>query len=222
MRLTSPCFSPIDNNHRYLRKFVFVFIDLILINIKPNKELAELLKKGDMVAFDTIYERYCRRLYAFILKYVKQKEDTEEIVQEVFIKIWEAREKINVYASFESFLYTIAYNSTISLLRKKVNETKYFDYLKTVSQVNQPEVINEIYYRDIQTRIQELLDQLTPRQREIFKLSREEGLTHAEIAGKLNISVRTVKNQMTTTLTFLKSNIDNSLMINTLFFFLFL
>ncbi|MGV8138831.1 MAG: RNA polymerase sigma factor [Mangrovibacterium sp.] len=193
-----------------------------MTNTNPNKELAGLLKKGDMVAFDTIYERYCKRLYAFVLKYVKQKEDTEEIVQEVFIKIWEAREKINLYASFESFLFTIAYNSTISLLRKKVNETKYFDYLKTVSRVNQPEVINEIYYRDIQARIQELLSQLTPRQREIFKLSREEGLSHSEIAVKLNISVRTVKNQMATALAFLKSKIDNSLMINALFFFLFL
>jgi RNA polymerase sigma-70 factor (ECF subfamily) len=64
-----------------------------LDKIKSNQDLLKLLRKGDMKAFDTIYERYCSRLYGFVLRYIKQKEDAEEIVQEVFVKIWEAREK---------------------------------------------------------------------------------------------------------------------------------
>ena len=88
-------------------------------NLKSNKELLLLIQKDDKVAFFHIYERYYRRLYGFVLKYVKQKEDTEEIVQEVFVKIWESRSKIDAYSSFESFLFTVAYNATVNTLRKK-------------------------------------------------------------------------------------------------------
>lgn len=176
-----------------------------------------------MVAFDTIYGRYCKRLYEFVIRYVKAEPDAEEIVQEVFIKIWEYRDKIDIYSSFESFLFTISYNSAISLLRKKVRENKYFEYLKSLQNVDQVyELTDEIYFRELNSRMQFLLKELTPRQREIFQLSREEGLTHNEIAKRLGISVNTVKNHMVTVLGFLKSNIDNGSIINVLFAYLFL
>ena len=71
-----------------------------------------------MKAFDIIYKKYSRRLFGFVFRYVKQETDTEEIVQEVFIKIWQSRENINIYSSFESFLFTIAHNATVNLLKK--------------------------------------------------------------------------------------------------------
>ncbi len=188
-----------------------------------NKSLVDLLKKGDMAAFDAIYERYAKRLYGFVLRYIKQEEDAKEIVQEVFITIWETREKIETYYSFESFIFTIAYNSTISLLRKKISESKYIDHLKSLQYLESDDnVTNEIHFQEINEQVQKLINQLTPRQREVFKLSREEGLTHKEIAEKLNISTNTVKNHLVSTISFLKSNIDNSLIVNLLFVSLFL
>jgi RNA polymerase sigma-70 factor (ECF subfamily) len=176
-----------------------------------------------MVAFDAIYEKYCKRLYAFVIRYVKQEEDAEEIVQEVFIKIWENRKKINIYASFESYLFTITYNSAISLLRKKVHEKKYLEYLYSVqTEETSVELTDEIYFNELNNKMQSLLNELTPRQKEIFLLSREEGLTHEEIAKKLGISVNTVKNHIVSVLSFLKSNIDNRLIVNALFICLFL
>ena len=176
-----------------------------------------------MAAFDAIYERYAKRLYGFVLRYIKQEEDAKEIVQEVFITIWETREKIETYYSFESFIFTIAYNSTISLLRKKISESKYIDYLKSLQYLESDDnVTNEIQFKEINEQVQQLINQLTPRQREVFKLSREEGLTHKEIAEKLNISTNTVKNHLVSTISFLKSNIDNSLIVNLLFVSLFL
>ena len=190
---------------------------------KSNKELLLLLRKGDRVAFYNIYERYCKRLYGFVLRYIKQEDDAEEIVQEVFVKLWEARDKIDVYTSFDSFLFTIAYNTTMSLFRKRIKEKKYLEYLKSVQQVQSaPNVIEEIHFNELNANVQSLLDQLTPRQKEIFKLSREEGLAHGEIAKRLGISVNTVKKHMTNTLTFLKTNMDNSLIVNLLFVCLFL
>ncbi|GAB1454678.1 RNA polymerase sigma-70 factor [Draconibacterium sp.] len=190
---------------------------------KLELNVLELLKKGDILAFDAIYEMYCRRLFCFVLKYVKQKVEAEEIVQEVFVKIWESRHKIDVYASFDSFLFTIAYNSTISLLRKRVTEKKYIDFLISQQQeyiVNDSSV--EIQFNELNDKVQLLLNELTPRQKEIFQLSRVEGLTHEEIAKKLNISANTVKNHMVTVLSFLRKSLDNNLLVNLLFISLFL
>ncbi len=192
-------------------------------NTKANKELVKLLKKGDMAAFDAIYNTYCHKLHEFVIGYVKKEEDAEGIVQEVFIKIWNARGKIDVYASFESFLFTIAYNSTMSLLRKRVSEAKSREYLKSQQQINTADqVIDEIQFKELNDKVQSLLKQLTPRQKEIYLLSREEGLTHKEIAQKLSISENTVKNHLVSIMKYLKSHIDSSMAINLLFLCLFL
>jgi RNA polymerase sigma-70 factor (ECF subfamily) len=189
---------------------------------KSDKDLLLLIQKDDKVAFYNIYERYSKRLYGFVVRYTKLEADAEEIVQEVFVKIWESRNKIDVYSSFETFLFTIAYNTTMSLLRKRSSEKKYLDHLKTIQVNNSPDLIDEIHFNELKEKVQSLLNELTPRQKEIFQLSREDGLTHDEIAKKLNISVNTVKKHMVNTLAFLKSHIDNSLLVNMLFICLFL
>ena len=192
-------------------------------NLKSNENLIKLLKKGDMIAFDEIYEKYCRRLYGFVFHFIKQEADAEGIVQEVFIRIWESRKKIDSFTSFESFVFTIAYNTTINLLRKKVNEKRYLEFLKDRQQISSTnEIIDEIHFKEINENIQNLLKRLTPRQREIFLLSREEGFTHSEIAKKLNISPNTVKNHMVSVLSYLKTNLDSTLIVNALFVSLFL
>jgi RNA polymerase sigma-70 factor, ECF subfamily len=190
---------------------------------KSNKELLLLLQKGDRVAFYNLYERYSKRLYGFVLQYVKVDTDAEEIVQEVFIKIWGKRKTIDVYSSFESFLFTIAYNATMSLLRKRVTENKYLAYLQSIQQVNETtEQTAELYFNELNEKLKSLLNELTPRQNEIFLLSREEGLTHEQISQKLHISVNTVKKHISNTLSFLKTHLNNDLIVTTLFVHLFI
>lgn len=176
-----------------------------------------------MKAFDIIYKKYSRRLYGFVFRYVKQEVDTEEIVQEVFIKIWKSREKIDVYSSFESFLFTIAHNATVNLLKKRATEQKYVEHVKSLQRIDETyELTDEIHYKELRQKLQRLLKELSPRQKEIFQLSREKGLSNKEIAEELGISVQTVKNHLVTTLTFLKSKLDNGLLISGLFICLFL
>ena len=192
-------------------------------NSKSNTELVKLLKKGDRVAFYNIYERYCNRLFGFVLRYIKVEADAEGIVQELFIKIWESRNKLDAYTSFESFLFTIAYNTTISLLRKRVNEQKYLKHLKSIQQIQKaPDLTDELQLNELNEQIQTLLEELTSRQKEIFQLSREEGLTHEEIARKLDISLNTVKKHMTNVLSFLKANLGKDLIVGALYVCLFL
>ena len=188
-----------------------------------NTELLKLLKTGNMSAFDIIYKKYSRRLYGFVFRYIKQETDTEEIVQEVFIKIWKSRDKIDVYSSFESFLFTIAHNATINLLKKKATELKYIEHVKSLQCIEETyELTDEIHYNELIDKYQNLLDKLSPRQKEIFQLSRETGLSHKEIADRLGISANTVKNHLVTTLSFLKNELDNGLIISGLFVSLFL
>jgi RNA polymerase sigma-70 factor (ECF subfamily) len=176
-----------------------------------------------MKAFDIIYKKYSRRLYGFVFRYIKQEADTEEIVQEVFVKIWQSRDKINIYSSFESFLFTIAHNATVNLLKKRATEQKYVEHIKSLQQVDETyELTDEIHYKELKQKFLGLLNELPPRQKEIFQLSREEGLSNKEIAEKLGISVQTVKNHLVTTLSFLKSKLDNGLLISGLFISLFL
>lgn len=153
-----------------------------------------------------------------MLRYVKQETDAEEIVQEVFIKVWENQSKIDVHASFESFLFTIAYNATISLFRKRITEQKYLEHLKSIQQTDvAPDFTDEIHFNELNKKVQALLNKLTARQKEIFRLSREQGLSHREIAEKLDISVNTVKKHMANTLSFLKSHIGKDLIAWLLF-----
>ncbi|MEN6453196.1 MAG: RNA polymerase sigma-70 factor [Prolixibacteraceae bacterium] len=188
-----------------------------------NTDLVKLLKNGDMSAFDIIYKKYSRRLYGFVFRYVKQEADAEEIVQEVFMKIWQSRDKINIYSSFESFLFTVAHNATVNLLKKRATEQKYVDHVKSLQHIDESyELTYEIHYKELKQKFQGLLSELSPRQKEIFQLSREEGLSHKEIAEKLGISVHTVKSHLGTILSFFKSKLDNDLLVSGLFVCLFL
>lgn len=133
-------------------------------NSPSNREFVRLLKKGDMVAFDALYNNYAYKLHEFVLRYLKQEADAEEIVQEVFIKIWESRERIDIYQSFEAFLFTIAYNTSMSLLRKRLSETKSREYLKSLQSAGYVENgIEELQYRELNQQVQALLQKLTPR-----------------------------------------------------------
>ncbi len=190
---------------------------------KSNNELVRLLQKGDMTAFDAIYQQYGRRVSGFVFRYIKQEADVEEIVQEVFVKIWVNRHKLDADASFESYLFTITYNTIISIIRKRVNEKKYVEHVKSLQRHNYVDnTIDDIQYKDLNTKVDLLLNQLTPRQKEIFLLSREQGLTHKEIAAKLNISSNTVKNHLVTTLSFLKSKLAKEMILGVLYVSLFL
>ncbi|MBN2817759.1 MAG: RNA polymerase sigma-70 factor [Bacteroidales bacterium] len=191
--------------------------------VKSNTELLILLQRDDKVAFYHIYERYSKRLYGFAYRFVKQESDAEELVQEVFLRIWETRHKIDAYSSFESLLFAIAYNATMSLFRKRLSEKKYVEHIQSLQQFKKaPDLIEEVQFNELNEKVQSLINKLTPRQQEIYQLSRESGLSHQEIAQKLNISPGTVKKHISNILSYLKANLDSSLMINLLFLSLFL
>jgi RNA polymerase sigma-70 factor (ECF subfamily) len=122
-----------------------------------------------------------------------------------------------------SYIFTIAYNSSIDLIRKRINNSKYLEYLKNSAVINvSPTIISQIEFNELKTQAEKLIDNLPERQKQVYLLHREEGLTYIEIAEQMGISKNTVENHMVKALKYLRQNMDNSLLINILFVSLFI
>jgi RNA polymerase sigma-70 factor (ECF subfamily) len=159
-------------------------------------------------------------LYRFALGYLKSEAEAEELVQEVFTKIWEKRADLKRELSFKSFLFTIAFNIIRRHFRTKANLSEYF---KT-GVISEPDMqtSQKITYDSLYQYITELVNQLPERRKEIFIKSRFEGLSIKEIAEKLKISHKTVENQLTDALKFIRTNLNRDNIPVILFFFLFI
>lgn len=170
-------------------------------------ELVERLHNGDVEAFDQIFERYGSRLFGFALKYLKSKEETEGIVQDVFLKIWENRKILKKESSFKSYLFTIAYHDICKLFRRKQIQLKLSDeILKTANPKLNLE--DEVDYNFTLEQVNKLIEKLPEKQRIIFEKSRKEGKTTKEIAKEMNLAPGTVDNQISATLKFLRKNLS--------------
>lgn len=186
-------------------------------------ELLTRLKNGDMLAFDRVYELYSHKLFSFVFKILKNEAEADDIVQEVFLKIWESRHKLEDYKLLNSYIFTIAYNNSIDLIRKRINNTKYLEHLKNSAVINStPNVISQIEFNELNIQAEKLIANLPERQKQVYLLHREKGLTYPEIAEKLGISKNTVENHMAKALKYLRQNMNTSLLINLLFISLFL
>ncbi|OFX62077.1 MAG: hypothetical protein A2066_01630 [Bacteroidetes bacterium GWB2_41_8] len=176
-----------------------------------------------MLAFDRVYELYSHKLFSFVFKILKNEAEADDIVQEVFVKIWESRQKLEDYRLLNSYIFTIAYNNSIDLIRKRINNTKYLEHLKNSSVINvTPNLISQIEFNELNSQADKLIANLPERQKQVYLLHREEGLTYPEIAERLGISKNTVENHMVKALKYLRQNMDNSLLINMLFVSLFI
>jgi RNA polymerase sigma-70 factor (family 1) len=185
-----------------------------------ESQLVKSLAGSNILAFNALYKGYSNRLYRFAYGYLKSKGEAEELVQEVFLKIWDKRKDLKEELSFRSFLFTIAFNMIRRHFRTKVQLNKYFQTLKSEDQDNI--TVQNINYNSLHKYITELVDLLPDRRREIFIKSRFEGLSIQEIARELNISHKTVENQLSDAIKFIRTRINNESLAILLFFILFI
>jgi RNA polymerase sigma-70 factor (ECF subfamily) len=182
-----------------------------------EKLLVQQLIAGNEKAFRKIFDTYHKDVYAYSRSMLKISELAEEIVQDVFLNIWLHRERINPDLSFKSYLFTIARNLTYNMLNKAVTDRKLREevFYNSVKEHNPTEA--QIVEADYEIIKMKAIDQLPPKRKQIFKLSRDEGMSYEEISKKLNISVSTVKGQMSKALAtirdFLYQHGDLSLII---------
>ena len=165
-----------------------------------EKELVTRLINGDEEAFCELYADYKNRLIYFAMKFVKSHEFAEDIFQDVFASVWQNRCFIDPEQSFSSYLYTIIRNRVLNLIRNIHQEEKLKNHILSQSIDCDQEAGSKILFDDLKLIIDKSLDTLTPRQRKIFRMSREEDMSHREIADKLNLSIYTVQEHISLSL----------------------
>lgn len=191
------------------------------MNVTEN-ELVERLKKGDLEAFDKIYGIYAGKLHAFGMRYLKSAAEAEELVQSVFLKLWENHRRIDLSLSFRSYLFTIAYNDICKLFRRQSYLQKYV--LETLHENRQSTSATEegTEYQSVLGEVQRLLGTLPESQRKAFILSKIEGKTSKEVATLLGLSPGTVDNYISGALKMLRGKITGKNLPVILFITLFL
>ena len=162
------------------------------------------LRQGDVDSFDTLFLNYSNKLFWFVYGYLKSKEEAEEIVQDVFLKVWDQRHGLDEKRSFSSYLFTIAKNQVFNVLRKKVSEKKYLTFQLNTAEAAHNPVEKELRFREIEKISNEAIEKLPPRRKMVFLLSRDKGMSYQEIANHLGVSIKTVENHMSLALKFLK------------------
>ena len=186
-----------------------------------NTILVEKLRKGDIESFDLLYDRYAGRLHYFGMKYLKSEEETEELVQTVFLKVWEYRRNLKKDSSFKSYLFTIAYNDICKVFRKKYYHQKYVSDILNENPQPFAEIEKGFQCKSVLERIQEIIEKLPERQKVIFRKSREEGKSSREIADEVGLSPGTVDNYISQSMKFIISGLHNEILPLVLIFALF-
>lgn len=183
-------------------------------------KLLKNLIQGDVLSFEEIYKKYNRKIYSFSLRYLKNKEDAEGIVQEVFLKLWEHSSKLKKDSNLNAWLFTVTFNAIRKHFRKLAGEKKHLDgYARQMDKEN--EEISETEYYDLLEKATHLIDKLPPQQKKVFLLRREKGLSSAEMAEELKLSRKTVENHLNRARSFLKKAMMEEGLLSILFYWLF-
>jgi len=186
-----------------------------------DKQLVIQLKNNEVEAFDLLFRKYSEKLYSFSYSLLKNNEDSKEIIQEAFVRIWEKRKEIDSSKSFKSFLFTISYNLIIDQLRRKLKEREYRDFLARYFESEKFELNTNIDYDTIIEKVRNAVAELPEKRKQIYILSRELGFSHKEIAEKMNIAVKTVENQINLALKHIKHRLGKDIMAFLLFISIF-
>ncbi len=190
------------------------------ISDKESK-LVKNLSRGNILAFNTLFRDYSSRLYHFVYGYLKSDVESEEVVQEVFTIVWEKRRRLKEGLSFKSYLFTIAYNIIKKHFRKRSYLIEYFNTAIIEDDLD-IDTLQEIDYVSLQGYITDLIEKLPARRKEIFIKSRIDGLSINEIADSMNISHKTVENQISTALKYIRNCLKKEKLLVILFFALFI
>lgn len=161
-----------------------------------NMDLLMKLRKGDEAAFIKIYNQYRSKIYTYAYQLCKSSDIAEEIVQEVFIKIWQKREQLNLELSFNAYIKKITLNHVLNYLKKAARERALQEQISHTIETSSNRTEDHILEKELRQIYDEAIARLPQQKKIIYQLCRLQELSHDEIALKLNISKNTVKNHM--------------------------
>lgn len=180
--------------------------------LMDEKDLLKRISQGDEAAFTEIFHYYGRRIWLFVTQKTKSETIADEIVQEVFLKLWQKKDTVTEIDNFSSFVYTIATNKTYDYFRKVARDSRKLEGLwRQLQEVAACNTVEEtIDFHESMEIINEAIDQLPPQRKKIYLLNRMEGLSYEEIARELDISKNTVSNQLVEATKFIRAYIKGA------------
>ncbi len=178
--------------------------------LQNEKDLFYRLSQNDKGAFTLIFDHYEPRIYPFLLRITKSETAAEEIVQELFIKLWTLRAEADKIENPRSYIFRMATNKALSHLRSLSKTTKLMQHVAGNTATARNITQENIDYKQTEDIINKLADQLPTQQQKVYKLSRQQGMSNEEIAEQLHISPSTVKNHLTEALRFIRERLQQS------------
>ena len=172
-----------------------------------ERELVRRLSEGSEEAFNLLFRQYEKRLYAFAIRLLPHAEDAEEVVQEVFYKVWKNRALLDEDKCFKSFIFTVGKNYIYNLLSKRVSQSTYQHYMESEKLSYASTTEDAFQLHELQTNIQRIMNTMPEKRKKVFVMSRFEGLKNHEIAEQLGISLSTVENHINKALKALKQKL---------------
>jgi RNA polymerase sigma-70 factor (family 1) len=183
------------------------------LNTYYEPALLKQVAEGSANAFQQIFDNYRRRCFTYSYKLTGSREAAEDILQDVFLKVWTRRETLPEIENFSAYLYRMVHNQSYRVLERIAREGLVLHLLTLQPENQSPNFADtperQLLSAEIRQHIQNLVDQLTPRQREIFLLNREHGLKYDEIAKKLGIGFETVKYHLAEALKILRAGLTD-------------
>lgn len=177
-----------------------------------DNSLLILISHGDEQAFKELFRIYRDRLFNYILKITKSRETAEEIVMDVFLKLWDGRALIREIENFPSFVFLMARNKSIDFLRTaakdRILQELIWNEIQVLSDVRSDE---RVIISELEEEVNRVVNQLSPQRQAVFRLSREEHMTYDQIAKHLKLSKSTIKNHMIDSLRFIRTHLTTKM-----------
>lgn len=177
------------------------------LKLVSDQELLLLLRAGDWNAYEQIYHRYKFILHNHAWNKTRNREESQDIVQEIFTILWAKREKLDVNTNLAGYLYTSLRNYILNQIVHKSVQDKYIASIQSFVDQDAEKADHRVRESELKAQIEKEIDALPARMKEVFQLSRKENLSHKQIAELLGITEQTVKKQMTNTLKILRGKL---------------
>ncbi len=178
------------------QKVRYIGLTINLYRLQSEDILIKQLKAGNTLAFSSLYHRYSARIYHFALSIVKSPALAEDVTHDVFVKLWENADKIDLALSFQSYLFTITRNHILNLLKRAGRSTLIVDEIMRYTAVISDDPSQILQRKQAHDLLEVAVETLPEQRRKIYQLCKNEGFTYKEVAEQLGISPSTVNSQM--------------------------
>jgi RNA polymerase sigma-70 factor (ECF subfamily) len=175
--------------------------------------LIHRLQKRDEAVFEQVFKANYKNLHAYAFTLLKDEADAEEMVQSVFYKLWERSENLSISGSITAYLYRAVHNESLNYLKHLSVRSKHRMYVSHIHEEGGEEGSKRIYQKEVEDRIYQAMNELPEQCRTIFQMSRFEELKYKEIAEKLELSIKTVENQMGKALKLMRSKLADLMVL---------